>query len=95
MFGNKASAREGVEAVRNQSDLSDYPVAMIVNNVVQEVEVRMTMIGGDSRRKAIFYSEEQALQFINEWNRQNDRQFDLDDEFMLKWPAEIDKEQTT
>ena len=87
-FGNKASTREGVEAVRNQTDLSNYPIALVVNNVVQEVEVRMTLIGADSQRKGVFYTSEAALQFINEWNRQHERVFDVAEELMLAWPTD-------
>ena len=86
-FGNTAVAKEQSREVNEISDLSIFPISLVVTNTKQDVQVRMAMPGGDSSRKHVAYSTQDALDFINEWNLQHDRNFDLSEELMNKWPS--------
>ncbi|MEM9775067.1 MAG: hypothetical protein AAF902_10835 [Chloroflexota bacterium] len=86
-LGNTLTAKEASEEANQVLDLSIFPVALIVKNVQQEIKVRMTMMTGNTRRKCVVYGEDQALVFINEWNRQHNRKFDLPSENFLNGPA--------
>ena len=85
-IGNTPIAIRASEEASRISDLSVFPVALIVKTLPQEVKVRTSMMGGDGARKHISRSERQALEFINEWNNQFDRTFDLSDDMMISWP---------
>jgi len=86
-LGNTLTAKQASEEANQILDLSIFPVALIVKNVQQEIKVRMTMMTGNTRRKCVVYGEDQALVFINEWNRQHKRMFDIPSEKLLHIPA--------
>ena len=60
----------------------------IAKNVDHEVRVRMSMIlsVGNTMRKCIAYSPQQVLAFINEWNLQHKRVFNLPQDKLLAFP---------
>lgn len=86
-LGSSLTAKQASQKANQMTDLSIFPVALVVKNVQQEIKVRRTMMTGDNRRKCIVYEEEQALLFINEWNRQHHREFDLPIDRLLMNPA--------
>ncbi|MEM8857366.1 MAG: hypothetical protein AAGD96_03545 [Chloroflexota bacterium] len=65
-----------------------FPIVYLVGNVRQEVKVRMSLVlsVGDAARKCVTYYPEEALTFINEWNLQQNRTFDLSEETLLAFP---------
>ncbi|MFK7801162.1 MAG: hypothetical protein AB8G95_06005 [Anaerolineae bacterium] len=86
-FGTVAVAKEESSEANKIADLSIFPVALMVNNTRQEVKVRMSMLGGDSNRKHLARKNLEALDFINEWNLQHNRKFDIPEEKLALWPA--------
>lgn len=85
-IGNTPVAIRASQAANEITDLARFPVALIVSTLRQEVKVRTTMMGGDGARKYVSRSEDQALAFINEWNGQHGRTFDIDDRLLTFWP---------
>jgi len=85
-LGNTLTVNQESTKVQNVVDLSVVPVALIVSNVQQEVKIRMTMMGSGAHRKCVVYSEQDALAFINEWNIQHDRHYDISPDLLLTYP---------
>ena len=86
-LGNMIVAKEKSQEVNSSPKFSIFPIGMVVANTMQEVKVRMSMMGGDIYRKHITHSPEGALFFINEWNQAHDRQFDHLQDVLEDWPV--------
>ncbi|MEM9776263.1 MAG: hypothetical protein AAF902_16925 [Chloroflexota bacterium] len=86
-LGNMVLAKETSQELNDSSNFSIFPISMVVANTVQEVKVRMSMMGGDIYRKHISQSPEGALDFINQWNEAHDRQFDNLKDVLQMWPT--------
>ncbi len=76
-IGNTPVAIRASQNINTITSLTTFPVALIVSNLRQEVKVRTTMMGPDGARKYIAKSPQTALEFVNEWNVQHDRQFNI------------------
>ena len=85
-IGNTPIAIRASQEVNRLTDLSKYPIVLLVNTLKQEVRVRTTAMGGDGARKYVTRNTSDALNFINEWNHHHKRYFDLSDEIMRLWP---------
>ncbi|MEM8857395.1 MAG: hypothetical protein AAGD96_03690 [Chloroflexota bacterium] len=86
-LGNMVLAKEKSQEVNESQNFSIFPIGMLVANTVQEVKVRMSMMGGDIYRKHISLSPEGTLSFINAWNSANGREFDDLKDVLNVWPT--------
>lgn len=85
-IGNTPIAVRASSSVNTAYDLSMYPVALVVRTLRQEVKVRTSLMGNDGARKYVAHSQDNALAFINEWNYQHRRTFDMDENLLTAWP---------
>lgn len=77
---NLQTARKTSKRMNVRLDTSQIPVALVVGNAYQEEMLRGPMqVSPDHARKRIVKSEDEALQFINEW-LQTHRQMSLLDQ---------------
>ena len=89
-IGNTPVAkRASKEANQNadQSELSLMPVVMLVGSLRQEVKVSTSMMGAPELRKRIVRSQEGGLEFLNKWNAEHNRTFDIDESMLNHWPT--------
>ena len=71
---NLTTARRTSNRMNMTKDTSKFPVALLVENHAQEETLRGPMrIPEQHARKRIVWSEEEARQFLDEWNREKDR----------------------
>ncbi|MEM9776046.1 MAG: hypothetical protein AAF902_15825 [Chloroflexota bacterium] len=86
-LGETVVAKEKNEDSNNIDGIHLIPVTYIVTNVKQEIKIRMSrMIGSNAPRRTVVHSQEQSLEFINEWNIANNRHFDIPDHLLQTWP---------
>ena len=86
---NTTAAFRQSTALHTRVDTSNHPVALIVGNFIQEHAVRIAMrISPQEERKRIVHSQQEALAFINSWNRKKGRMFDLDIRQLNQWPQQ-------
>ena len=84
---NSAAVFKQSTTLNTTVDTTKHPAALIVGNYVQEHAVKLTMrITPQEERKRIVHSQQEALAFINAWNRKTGRIFDLDIRQLNDWP---------
>jgi hypothetical protein len=71
---NLTTARRTSNRMNMVNDTSKFPVALLVENHLQEETLRGPMrIPEQHARKRIVWSEDEAHQFLQEWNKSKDR----------------------
>ena len=84
---NSAAAFRQSTTLSTTVDTSNHPVALIIENFIQERAVKLIMrITPQEERKRIVHSQQEAVAFINAWNRRKGRIFDLDARQLNAWP---------
>ena len=86
-IGNTPVAKKASQEVNHVNDFSTFPLALIVKNIQQATKVRMSMMENDTLRKMIVYSEDQALEFINNWNEKHGRNIPVIEDLLMTWPT--------
>ncbi len=84
--GNNPVAIKSSKSINENLDTTIYPVVMVVDSIQQEIKVRLSLMGEPAARKFICRTNETALEFINEWNKQSGRHFDESIDFSA-WPT--------
>jgi len=92
-FGIAAVAQKYNREITEKQASSLFPMVYLVSNVRHEVKIRMSLIlsVGDAARKCVTYSPDHALLFINEWNLQHNRTFDIPADLLNTWPHIAEK----
>ncbi|MEM9776048.1 MAG: hypothetical protein AAF902_15835 [Chloroflexota bacterium] len=90
-IGSTPAAKETSQEGNELPEVNMVPLVYLVRNVQQEVTIRMSRVIGLSRpgRRAIFYTQEQALDFINEWNEKHNRTLDVPADLLNIWPGMV------
>jgi hypothetical protein len=69
---NLSATQQGSKQVTKQADVTNHPVALIVNDVYQEGMVKLSMQVTDQQdRKRVVKSMDEAVTFIQEWYKKN------------------------
>ncbi|RMG70862.1 MAG: hypothetical protein D6711_16430 [Chloroflexi bacterium] len=69
---NLHASREESTRINREKDMSTHPVALIVENTYQEQMVKTSMqLTPIEERKRIVYSMEDALDYIEQWHKEN------------------------
>jgi hypothetical protein len=84
---NLMLARQMSKSINIRKDTSRIPIALVVKNVYQEEILRGPMqVSPENKRKKIVQSEEEAVEFIDDWHRS------LMEETMIRRPADFAKQ---
>lgn len=72
VVGNLSTTQHQSYLLNSQVDLSDHPVALLVNNIYQRAMVKAALnVTPQQERKRIVHSMEGALAFIHDWHQIN------------------------
>jgi hypothetical protein len=72
VVGNLTATQSNSYHLNNKYDLSNHPVALLVNTIYQRAMVKATLnVTPQQERKQLVYSLEGAFAFIAEWHAQS------------------------